>query len=411
MERVVVTGVGVISSLGFDKDRFWSNLTRGESGITRITLFDTSKQKRYYGGQIHNFDSFDFITSGKIKFFGRASQFAIIAVESALRDSLLSAADIRKKETAVIIGTTLPEGSAIDLSSRMILEDKMDTLTKKTLLNVFAPSTSRNVGFYFNAKGANLLIPNACAAGNYAVGYGMDLLRKGEVDLAIVGGAEALSRIAFQGFQRLYAMAPEVCRPFDKSRDGMLLGEGAGILILEPLDKAKERGVPVYAEVLGYGLSCDAHHITIPKKEGVKKAMAKAVANSGIGEDDIDYISAHGTGTIQNDKTEAAAIKELLPRRYKDIPVSSIKSMLGHCMGAASGIESVACCLALKEGIIPPTINFRTPDPDCDIDCVPNEARDKKLNVVLNNGFAFGGNNCCVVFKGVKNESRRNKAL
>jgi 3-oxoacyl-[acyl-carrier-protein] synthase II len=193
-------------------------------------------------------------------------------------------------------------------------------------------------------------------------------------------------------------MAPKECAPFDKNRKGMILGEGAAILILESLERARQRGASIYGEVMGYGLSCDAYHMTIPCRRGIKKAMEKALNNAGLSISDIDYINAHGTGTIQNDKEESNAIKELFGRHYKKIPTSSTKSMLGHCMGAASAIEAIVCCLALKNKIIPPTINFKTPDPECDIDCVPNKARKKDLKVVLNNGFAFGGNNCCVVF-------------
>jgi len=251
------------------------------------------------------------------------------------------------------------------------------------------------VGYFFKAKGENVLIPNACAAGNYAISYGFDLIRKGEIEFAIVGGADALSRVAFQGFQRLYAMSPGVCSPFDKNRQGMLLGEGAGILILESLERAKKRNATIYAKVLEYGLSCDAYNMTIPNRIGIKKAMAKAVKNATISVDEIDYISAHGTGTTQNDKEESNAINEVFGGRK--VAVSSIKSMLGHTLGAASALEALVCCLALKNDTIPPTINFKTPDPECNIDCVPNKARRIKLNKVLNNGFAFGGNNCCVV--------------
>jgi 3-oxoacyl-[acyl-carrier-protein] synthase II len=304
----------------------------------------------------------------------------------------------KNKEVGIIMGTTMTESRTIEISGEMFLKEEWDEVTARLLLNVFSPSIPRNLGYFLKKKGTNLLIPNACAAGNYTIGYGFDLIKKGEIDLAIVGGAEALSKVAFQGFQRLYAMAQEICSPFDKNRQGMLLGEGAGILILEPLEKALERNSPIYAEVLGYGLSCDAYHMTIPNRVGVKKAMAKALRNSNVSIDDIGYINAHGTGTIQNDKEEVGAIKDLFGENYKKIPVSSIKSMLGHCMGAASASEAIACCLALKDGLIPPTINFKTPDPECDIDCVPNEARKVRLNTVLNNGFAFGGNNCCVVF-------------
>ncbi|MDD2689045.1 MAG: beta-ketoacyl-[acyl-carrier-protein] synthase family protein [Candidatus Omnitrophica bacterium] len=396
-KKVAITGIGVVSSIGIGKDAFWNNLIQGKSGISEIDLFDTSKFNRHYGGEIKGFNPAKFIPKDMAKFFGRASCFAIAATKLALEDANISLADYKNKRIGVIIGTTMTEANVLDFSVEKLLKDEWKEITNTLLLNSFSPSIPRNIGTFFQLKTpVNLLIPNACAAGNYAVGYALDLIKNGELDLAIAGGAEALSRVAFQGFQRLYAMALKDCTPFDKDRKGMLLGEGAGILILEPQDSVLKRKAAFYAEVSGYGLSCDAYHMTAPKRDGIKKAMQKAVNNSGISMTDIDYINAHGTGTLQNDKEEAGAINELFGA--KRVAVSSTKSMLGHCMGAASAIEGVVCCLALKNGIIPPTINFTTPDPQCDIDCVPNQARKAKLNHILNNSFAFGGNNCCVVF-------------
>jgi len=394
-KKVVVTGMGVVSSIGIGIDAFWKNLLAGKSGISKIDLFDTSKFNRHYGGEIKDFNPSDFIRKQLVRFLGRASCLGIAATKLALEDANIPRKDLRNKDSAVIIGVTIPEGSVVDLSSDLLLKEEAHSVTEKFLLNIFSPSISRNIGRFFDIKGTNLLIPNACSAGNYCIGYGYDLIRKGDTDLAVVGGSEALSRIAYQGFQKLYAMAPESCAPFDKDRKGMLLGEGAGVLILESEEHALNRKARIYAEVKGYGLSCDAHHMTQPKRSGIKKAMQKAIKNSGLNTDDIDYISAHGTGTTANDKEEAGAIKELFGE--KRVPTSSIKSMLGHCMGSASAIEAITCCLAIRDGIIPATINFNTPDPDCDIDVVPNQARKLKVKFALNNAFAFGGNNCCVV--------------
>ncbi|MDP2922874.1 MAG: beta-ketoacyl-[acyl-carrier-protein] synthase family protein [Candidatus Omnitrophota bacterium] len=395
-KKVVVTGIGVVTSIGIGREDFWKNLTAGKSGISKVTLFDTSKFKRSNAGEIKNFTPSDFIPKNIVQFLGRASQFAIASTKLALEDAQLNLANVRECNPAVIIGTTMAESSVIDFSGEMFIRDRWEEISAQLLMSTFSPSIARNIGCFFGFKGTNLLIPNACAAANYAVGYGYDLIQKGEIDIAIVGGAEALSRVAFQGFQRLYAMAPQVCAPFDKNRQGMLLGEGAGILILESLERAKERNAPIYAQVDGYGLSCDAFNMTIPNRVGIRKAMQKAIQNSQTSIDEIGYISAHGTGTIQNDKEESGAIKELFGE--KRVAVSSIKSMLGHTMGAASALEAIACCLALKEEMAPPTINFKTADPDCDIDCVSNQARKLSFKKALNNGFAFGGNNCCVVF-------------
>jgi 3-oxoacyl-[acyl-carrier-protein] synthase II len=394
--EVVVTGLGVISAVGSGKVKFWTNLLQGNSGISKIELFDTSQFRRHYGGEIKNFDLYNFVPRTEVESIGRASQFAIAATTLALQDAELSYKAIQSEKTALIMGTTLPEGNTVDFCMEMLLKESFDNINENSLMMIFSPSTPSYIARYFSLKGINMLIPNACAAGNYAIAYGSDLIKNGDIDIALVGGFEALSRVSFQGFQRLGAMAPQVCSPFDKNRKGMLLSEGAGILILESKERAKKRSAHIYAKVLGYGLSCDASHIVIPQRAGIRKAIQNALGNSGVSMNEVDYICAHGSGTIQNDKEEASAIKELLGSAT--IPVSSIKSMLGHAMGAASAIEAVSCCLSIEHNIIPPTLNYETPDPECDIDCVPNKPREQKVNIALNNAFAFGGNNCCVVF-------------
>jgi len=275
----------------------------------------------------------------------------------------------------------------------------LDNISKSKILQSPANNIPANVAIHFKLEGPNYLIPTACAAGNYAIGYGFDFIKRGDLEYAVVGGADAFSSLAFVGFHRIYAMASEKCQPFDKNRKGMLVGEGAAVLFLESLESATRRNADIYAEIPGYGISCDAFHMTASKAEGIEKAMMNALKYTRTDLDEVDYINAHGTGTQGNDKTECAAIKRVFRSRYKSIPVSSIKSMLGHPMGAASAIEALTCCLTVKENTIPPTINFETPDPQCDIDCVPNTAKVKKVNIALNNGFAFGGNNSCLVVK------------
>jgi 3-oxoacyl-[acyl-carrier-protein] synthase II len=239
------------------------------------------------------------------------------------------------------------------------------------------------------------MIPTACAAGNYAIGYGFDMIRTGRTDLMLAGGADPFSRITYMGFARLGAIAPEKCQPFDRNRKGMVPGEGAAVLVLEPLEAAQERGATIYAEVLGYGVSCDSHHMTAahPQGDGAIRAMAMALKESGRTADDVDYISAHGTGTPTNDRVEAIAVRTLFGDRAPRVPMSSIKSMIGHTMGAASAIEAVACSLAIHTGVIPPTMNFAEPDEGSDLDYVPNQARKADPGIVLNNAYAFGGNN------------------
>jgi 3-oxoacyl-[acyl-carrier-protein] synthase II len=247
--------------------------------------------------------------------------------------------------------------------------------------------------------GPNLVIPTACAAGNYALAHASDAIRHGEAEVMLAGGADAFSRITYTGFARLGAIAPERCQPFDKHRKGMVPGEGAAILVLERRDRAMARGATIYAELVGYGLTCDANHMTAPQGDGAARAMQIAMADAGVRPDEIGYISAHGTGTLINDRVETAAVKQAFGEAAYAVPMSSIKSMLGHTMGAASAIEAAACTLAVRDNRIPPTMNHETADPECDLDYVPNAARDVPLELSMNNAYAFGGNNASVIFR------------
>ena len=398
MNRVVVTGLGVISSVGIGKDEFWNSVIEGKSGISEVTSFDTSIFRCHRGAEIRNFNPEHFIPKRKIKFLGETSQMAIAASTLALSDANISIKSITKSKIGVMIGITNGERPLEELVQAWAKGGLKD-VDRERIMQSAVNNISANVALHFKAKGQNYLFPTACAAGNYAIGYGFDLIKLGGLDYVLAGGADVFSYIAFMGFQRIYAMAPEKCQPFDKNRKGMILGEGSGILLLENLDLALKRGAHIYAEIAGYGLSCDAIHPTAPDPAGIARVMQKALKEAGITYKDVDYISAHGTGTPLNDRVECAAIKEVFKERYKDVPVSALKSMLGHSMGAASAVEALATCLVVKNDIIPPTINFETPDPDCDIDCVPNVARKKRVNIALKNGFAFGGNNATLVFK------------
>jgi 3-oxoacyl-[acyl-carrier-protein] synthase II len=396
--RVVVTGIGVVTSVGIGKDAFWEAIINGKSGISEITSIDTSLYKCHRGGEIKDFNPGDFIPKRKIKFLGRTSQLAIAGSLLALKDAQLPNKDIPKREIGVIIGTTTGERPLEELVSAWAKGGLKD-IDRAKIFQASVNNISANVGIEFKAMGPNYLIPTACAAGNYAIGCGFDLIKNGDLNFALVGGADAFSVVAFTGFQRIYAMSCDVVRPFDKNRKGMMQGEGAGILLLESYKSAIKRNAKIYAEILGYGLHCDAYHATAPDPRGIARVMQKAMQESGLGYKDVDYISAHGTGTVPNDRAECEAIRNVFKERYKEVMASSIKSMLGHPMGAASAIEAAACCLTVKNDIVPPTMNYETPDPECDIDCVPNQARKTKVNIALNNGFAFGGNNACVVFK------------
>lgn len=397
--RVVVTGLGVVSSIGIGKDEFWKNLIAGKPGISDIELFDTSDYPVHKGGEVKNFNTAQFIPKNRLKGMARASQFAVISTRLALDDAKLSISDYKNKKTAIIIGTTMGEGGMIEEIDKHWTGGGEEDVWGLTISKYPGNAISDNIARLFEFNGVSFVIPTACSGGNYAIGQGFDLIRNGLMHIAIVGGSDPFSRIAFTGFNRLFAMSPDICQPFDKNRKGMMLGEGAGILILEEIESAKKRNACIYAEIKGHGLSCDANHMTAPRSEGIIKVMENAIKNSGIRKEEVDYISAHGTGTPANDKIECQAINSVFGDLAKRLCISSIKSMLGHTMGAASAIEAIACCLVIKEGIVPPTINYEMSDPQCDIDCVPNKLKERRVKAALNNSLAFGGNNACLVFK------------
>jgi len=398
-KRVVITGLGVISSIGIGWKEFWDSLLKGKSGISHVSSFDTTNHFTHNGGEVKNFKPEEFIPKDKLNLLSRASQLCLAAAKLSIEDAKLTQDDILNMKVGTCIGTTMGAVQTYEIINEVIvLHGKMD-FSNELICQVPTHSTPSAVAKAFSFYGPNMMFSTACAAGNYAIGYGFDLIRSGRADIILAGGAEPLSKVAFTGFNQFSAVAPEKCQPFDKNRKGMIVAEGAGVLILEPLENALKRKVPIYAEILGYGLSCDAQHMTQPSIEGISKCIIKAMNEAGINKDDVDYICAHGTGTPANDRAECAAIKNVFGPRYKQIPVSSIKSMLGHTMGAASALEAITCALVVKNNIIPPTINYETPDPECDIDCVPNNPRKHKVNIALNNSFAFGGNNASLVLK------------
>ncbi len=399
MKRVVITGIGIVSSIGIGVEEFWKNLLDGRSGISPVTAFDTTEHFTHLGGEVKNFDPVQFGLKDYTKSLSRASLLGVAAAKLAFEDAGLHLQDKDKSNTAVCMGTTMGSVQSTEYINEQMVLFNIKNFNKHRICQVPTNSTPSAIARFFGINGPVLMFSTACAAGNYAIGYGFDLIRLTRADIAVVGGAEPFSKVAFTGFNQFKAVAPEKCQPFDKNRKGMMVAEGAAVLILESLNHALERNAPIYAEILGYGLSCDARHMTTPSVEGIVACMKKALKESKISPNEVDYISAHGTGTVANDRAEVAAIKEVFGEHYKAIPVSSIKSMLGHTMGAASAIEAAACALAIKTGFIPPTINYETPDPECDIDCVPNTARKHNVHVAMNNSYAFGGNNASLILK------------
>jgi 3-oxoacyl-[acyl-carrier-protein] synthase II len=399
--RIVVTGIGVITPIGTGRELFWSNLLEGRSGIRMVQSFDTSSYSVHRGAEVHDFEIENYVSNLDAAHLGRASQFAIAAARLALADANVEIASLDLERAGVSMGTTSGEPREVERFDDLFVSKKLDRVGPEFLAlypsHVIAAHIARELRF----AGVNIMIPTACAAGNYAIAHAFDVLRAGRADLMLAGGSDSFSRITYTGFAQLGAIAPEVCQPFDRYRKGMIPGEGAGVLVLEPMTSAVRRGARIYAEITGYGLSCDAHHMTAahPNGQGAVRAMEQALQQSSINPEDVSYISAHGTGTSTNDRLETLAVKGLFRDAAYRIPVSSIKSMLGHTMGAASAIEAAVCALACFYDRIPPTINLREPDPECDLDYVPNCAREHTVRVAMNNAYAFGGNNASLVLR------------
>ncbi len=399
-KRVVITGLGVVSPIGTGVKAFWDAAICGTNGVLPIQSIDTTDFKTHTGGEVRDFNPADFIEKGAIAHMGRASQFALAAAKMAVEDAGVDFSSIDAYRTAVSMGTTMGEPQILEQGIKAKYREQSDEAIPRHLPRQYPCSSIPNtLSREFGLRGPSVIIPTACAAGNYAIGYAYDLIKLGKVDAAIVGGADPFSSIAFTGFNRLLATTGDLCRPFDKNRSGMAVAEGAGALIIESLEHAQARGARILAEVLGYGLGCDAFKMTIPDPSGSGGiiALRRALNNAEVPPDQIDYICAHGTGTGENDKTETHISKEVFGDQAYRIPISSIKSMIGHTMGAASAIESCACVLMIKNAAILPTINYETPDPDCDLDYVPNQAREADLQTVVSNAYAFAGNTSALV--------------
>lgn len=400
-QRIGVTGIGLVTSVGTGREIVWHRLLDGTSGISPVRSFDTSAYKVNIGGEIHSFDPAPFFERLDATKVGRASQMAVAAARLALRDA--GDWQAAAERCGVVMGTTSGEPREVEAYNDAVLGGHLGKLGDGFMRRYPCHAIAGTVAAELGLAGPNSMIPAACAAGNYAIAHAVDQLRAGRADVMLAGGADAFSRITYTGFARLGAIAPERCQPFDQGRQGMVPGEGAAVLVLERFDRAHQRGARIWAEVAGYGLSCDAHHMTAahPEGDGAARAMADALADAGMSADDVDYVSAHGTGTPTNDRLESRAMVRIFGNRTCFVPTSSVKSMLGHTMGAASAIEGAVCALAVAEDRVPPTIHFETADPDCALDCVPNVGRAMPVRVAMSNAYAFGGNNASVIFRKV----------
>jgi 3-oxoacyl-[acyl-carrier-protein] synthase II len=397
---VVITGIGLVTSLGQEIGPFWDRLLRGESGISDVETFDTSRFKVHRGGEVKAFRPETGTGRCDPAGAGRASLFAISAAAAALRDGGMDTGDELGHRWGVCFGTTSGEPREIERYVDRRLAGDDDAGGREFLERYPCHTIAANLAAEFGVTGDVSVVPAACAAGNYAITHAVEELRAGRAEYVLAGGADCFSRITYSGFARLGAIARECCRPFDLNRQGMIPAEGAAVLLLERAETARSRGARVYAEVAGCGLSCDAYHMTgsHPEGAGAVRAMELALADAGVDRRAVSYICAHGTGTRSNDLIEATAVKRVFSSDAAP-PLSSIKSMIGHTMGAASAIEAAACAMAVSTDWVPPTINFRDPDPECDLDCVPNVSRRLDVRVAMNNAYAFGGTNSSVLFR------------
>ena len=409
--RVVVTGLGLVTPLGIGIEKNWEALVAGRSGIRTITRFPNVEFfATRIAGQVPDFRAEDFIETKEIKKMDLFIQYSVAAAQMAAQDGDFKIAPEEADRVGVIIGGGLCGIETIEYYNKAYLEGGPRKISPFFIPKVISNLAPGHIAIRHGAKGVNWTPTSACASGNHAIGEAYHLIRRGLQDAVIAGGAEsAITPLGVGGFSAMKALStrndePEkASRPFEKDRDGFVISEGSGVIILEEREKAIRRGAKIYAEVIGYGANGDAYHITAPapEGEGAARCMALALKDAGIPPEEIDYINAHGTSTEYNDINETLAIKKIFGERAYKVPISSTKSMTGHLLGAAGAVEGVFSVLALCHGVIPPTINYETPDPQCDLDYVPNEARKVDIKVVLSNSFGFGGTNACVVFRRV----------
>ncbi len=407
-QRVVVTGVGMITPLGIGVEASWNNLIAGKPGIRKITQFDASAFATQIAGEVAGFSPEDYIEPKEIKKMDRFIHFSIAAASMAINDAGLKITDQNAEKIGVIVGSGIGGLHAIEHYHSVYLEKGPRKISPFFIPMLIVNLAAGQISIKFGAKGPNSAMATACATGSHAIGDAYKIIQRGDAEMMIAGGTEAvITPLGIGGFNAMKALStrnsePEkASRPFDAARDGFVMGEGAGILILERLEGAMHRGAKVYAEIVGYGMSADAYHITSPSPggEGAARCMHMALRDGGIGPSEVDYINAHGTSTKYGDEIETNAIKTVFGEHACKIAVSSTKSMTGHLLGAAGGVEAVVTILSIYNDIVAPTINLDSPDPECNLDYVPHQARKTTVNYALTNSFGFGGTNACLLFK------------
>ncbi len=408
MQRVVVTGVGVVAPNGIGIPQFWENITHGVSGIGPITRFDASRHDTQIAGEVRGFDPLQWIEKKDVRKMDMFIWFAIAAAQMAYDDAKLAVTDENRERIGVLVGTGMGGIPALEDSHRTLLERGPGRISAFFIPSIITNLAAGQISMRFGIKGPNSCVSTACATGNHAIGDSLRAIQRGDVEVMLTGGTEAvITPLTIGGFSAMRALSTRnaeptrASRPFDKDRDGFVMSEGAGIMVLESLEHARRRGAKIYAELIGYGMSADAYHVALPAPagEGAVRAMRLALQDARVSPTDVEYINAHGTSTPAGDASESQAIKTLFGDHARSLAISSTKSMTGHLLGAAGGVESIITVLAIQHGILPPTINYETPDPECDLDYVPNTARPAALRTALTNSFGFGGTNASLVFR------------
>ena len=406
--RAVITGMGVITPVGNLLDEFWNNLIEGKSGIGLVTRFDVTNLPTKVAAEIKNFEPTDFADKKESRRMDRFSQFALAAAKLALQDSGLNLDKVDKERVGTVIGCGIGGVTSFEDQKEVLMNKGNNRISPFFVPMLISNMAAGNLSIAFGFQGSSITVVTACASATNAIGEALRIIQRGEADIVLCGGTEApITNLAFAGFCAMKAMSTEkehpeqACRPFDKRRSGFVMGEGAGVLVLESLEHAEARGAHIYAELAGYGSTSDAHHITTPAPGGAGaiRSMRLALNDAEVNVEDVDYINAHGTGTGPNDQSETEAIKSLFGGHAEKLAISSTKSMTGHLMGAAGAIEAIICALAIERDLIPPTINYGEPDPECDLDYVPNVARKQSVNVAMSNSLGFGGHNATIVLK------------
>jgi len=410
--RVVVTGLGLLTPNGNTNEEFWNALLEGRSAVSRITSFDPEPFSAHFAAEVKNFDPSKYFNSKDVRKTDRFVQFAVAAAKGAIDDSMIDLTKIDHNRFGVLIGSGIGGLHTIEAEHGKYLrngpEKGPSRISPFLIPMLIVNMASGQVSMYFGAKGPNTAVATACATGNHSIGDAFRLIQHGDADLMLSGGSEAaVTVMGFGGFCALRALstrndAPEkASRPFDKNRDGFVMGEGSGVVLLEELNHALKRNAKIYAELIGYGMSADAYHMTAPdpEGEGAIRCMTLCLKDGKVKPEDVDYINAHGTSTLYNDKIETLAIKKVFGDHARKVSISSTKSVTAHLLGAAGGIELVASCLAIKHNIVPPTINYETPDPECDLDYTPNKPKGREIDVVMSNSLGFGGHNATLLLR------------